>query len=168
MRAFNNSASRCVRPPRGRGQGTSSAPVLRQALDALPKTALELVRVLESIDAALALVAAYGGLSLRIPQLRGRDSGVAVLLLRVVSEDHVRRLARQYGGTDLYIPRCVEALRKARDVSIVEKFTACAAARSRCRMVRQLALEYGISERWVWKIIKDYKECSHVENLRGT
>lgn len=149
MTACSNTA-----PPLPRRAGSSAAS-LRRCLHILPRTARDLVRVLGGLEPVLALVSALGGVTVRVPARRGETRAAGDTLRAVVGPWGLRRLVEHYGGTELYIPRCAQPLRRVRNAAIIENFSACAAqGESSGAAVRRLALEYGLSDRRIWEILK--------------
>ena len=79
-------------------------------------------------------------------------------------------LCQQYGGTNLYIPRCADALRRARDTEIIRHFDVeIRAGRTGTEVVADLALRYRLSDRRVWLILKGeavpYRQHTPVQGL---
>ena len=125
-----------------------------RALQRLPLIARTLVRLLRDIDTALAVVAAYGGTTLHIPAERSAVALARHPLRKLLTLEQMRRLVRYFAGTDVYIPRCLHMLLRVRDVQIVRQFDAAIAeGRSGAAVVRMLAREYRLSDRWVWCIL---------------
>lgn len=62
----------------------------------------------------------------------------------------VRRFAASTGGTSIYIPKVDQLLRYGRDEEIVREF--------RGDNVKAIARKYGISEVWVYAIIRRQRE----------
>lgn len=110
-------------------------------LDVLPEA---LRRLAEEVDlnAAIGLADWHGGRRLWVP-------------LNPVPDDHplavnvgrkgANWLVREYGGDYLDIPKAAAWLRAKRDTEIRAKF-----ARKSCA---QLALEHGLTERTIWRIL---------------
>lgn len=127
-----------------------------EELELLPETARQLVRLL-GLDATLNLVRAMGGRTVRIPHgntARGR--AVLAGLARCVGEEGARALAREYAATQLYIPRCARAFAALRNAALardVEQWSG--QGLSRRGTVSRLSERYGISDRYVWRILRE-------------
>lgn len=122
----------------------------------LPDTARQLVRLL-GLDAALNLVRAMGGRTVRVPHgntARGR--AVLADLARCVGEDGARALAREYAATQLYIPRCTRAFAALRNAALARDHEQWSGqGLSERGTVSRLSARYGISDRYVWRILKE-------------
>lgn len=105
--------------------------------DHLPATAAELAEVI-GLAALTALVECRGGTVLHVPQPHYlRDDHPLVLAL---GWNAARTLADHYQRERIDVPRCVEAVRAARDAEI-HRLT------EEGWSARQLALRYGLTER---------------------
>ncbi|MBF0165649.1 MAG: DNA transposition protein [Magnetococcales bacterium] len=108
----------------------------------IPDSLQELVRVIGAA-AALRLVETYGGLTLAIPK-RLHESGELTMKLGV---ETVKLLISWGGGDRVYVPRAEKALRCLRDQEIRRRVDAN-------EKPSFLALQYRLSERRVWAILK--------------
>lgn len=126
-----------------------------RALQRLPLMGRTLVRLLRDIDATLRVVAAFGGTTLHIPAERSARA-LARHPLRVhLTLQQMRRVVQYFAGTDVYIPRCFQAMVRVRDVSIVQRFDrGIRAGASAASVVRELARDFRLSDRWIWTILK--------------
>lgn len=88
-----------------------------------------------------ALVQAAGGLSVDIAK-RAPLHGILAGLPEVTQH----ALARAFGGTCLYVPKCDGSVRAAR-------YAAICAAYDAGERVQDLARRYGVTERWVYQIL---------------
>lgn len=124
--------------------------------DLLPDTAQQLARLL-GLDAALNLVRDMGGRTVRVPHghtARGR--AVLAELARCVGEDGARALAREYAATQLYIPRCTRAFVALRNAALARDHEQWSGQGfSERGTVSRLSARYGISDRYVWRILKE-------------
>lgn len=121
----------------------------------LPATAQQLARLL-GVTVMLNLVEHFGGLTLRIPYGE-TPQGRAMLadLARRVGEDAAQALAREYAGTRLYVPNCRQALVQVRDRAMLrDRARLAAEGLSERAVVQCLALRYGLSDRYVWRLLK--------------
>lgn len=150
MRRSNNT-------PVSRQAASSSATLaLRDSVSALPESVQEFIKVLGNVDSALALMHAFGGQTVRMP-MSGKGRGErAHPFMAHINARQMARLTQYYGGTEIYLPRCHVALCRARNALIVQKFSVRAAqGEASGPLVRQLAVEYRISDRMVWRILKE-------------
>lgn len=134
---------------------TRDALQIMQHEDSMPAMAREIAGLIGMPD-TLRLVEALGGTTFPVPK-RGNKLGELrfSMLEQAVGVKAAEILCQQYGGTNLYIPRCAEALRIARDAEIIEYFDmAIAKGRTGTGVVVELALKYKISDRRVWDILK--------------
>lgn len=127
----------------------------RVAESDLPESALNLVRLI-GLSKALKLAKALGGTTFPVAKGVTRQGAMRYeLLAEVVGVDAADVLTREYGGEALYVPRCHQALIAARNRRIHEAFEQ--RVRSGCSAniaVMDLARQYQISDRQVWKILK--------------
>jgi Mor family transcriptional regulator len=116
-----------------------------EQLAGLPQSMTQLVALI-GLDAALALVNRWGGLTIEVP--RGLGSGRVIEELRaVLGTEAANTFMQTFGGEDFYIPRCAQLLRDARDLSIQADYDAGTA-------VAELARKHHLSERSVWTTLK--------------
>lgn len=121
----------------------------------LPDTVADIARVIGT-KAALALVENYGGSSIYAP-LGVNKTGRAALerLVPIIGEDAAKALSRYTHGERIYIPRCDAAMRRLRNLKMCECFEeAVRAGSSGNAIVQTLARDYQLSDRQVWKILK--------------
>lgn len=97
-------------------------------------------------NATMALVEAYPGTTQRLPAI----SNVATHPFKeVIGEVLLMGLVKAIGGSrDIYIPRCLDGVRRKRDQAIVREYLASAP-------VSDLALKYHLSDRQIWRILKE-------------
>lgn len=113
--------------------------------DDLPKSLQAMVEAIGE-SATLALVEAYGGTTQRLPAV----SNIATHhFVGVIGEVLLHGLVRAIGASmDLYIPKCADDLRRKRDRKIVNAYLAGV-------KVDALALEHKLSDRQIWRILKE-------------
>ena len=113
-------------------------------LEDLPQQVRQIVRVV-GMQAALQLVRNYGGVRLYVPTNMTPDH----ILARIIGFEAAVKLAGEYGGMQHFdIPRAAGALRLVRNREIAEKFV-------KGKSLRQLALEYMMTERGIQKILTE-------------
>ncbi len=111
-------------------------------LEDLPQQ-LRQIAALVGLQATLILVHNYGGVRLYVPVNMTPDHIIA----RLIGFDLALKLAAEFGGMDHFdIPRAAGALRLVRNREIAEKFV-------KGKTLRQLALEYLMTERAIQKIL---------------
>jgi len=116
--------------------------------DDLPPVVAEMRRLIGTA-ATLALVRAYGGASLYMPERFDAEH----LIVPIVGHEAAQILMRQFARERIYIPKCDGALNIRRNIQISRRYEAGTP-------VRHLAHEHGLSERQIWNILK------RVETLR--
>lgn len=129
---------------------------IEQMQSLLPDSIAEVAEVL-GMPATLMLVEKLGGTSLHVPQGANRR-GLKRLnqVAAQIGQDNANKLAEFCCGEPLYIPRCDVALRRIRDLTICDKFEqGVRAGKTANEVVVQLALEYRLTDRWIWKILKN-------------
>lgn len=82
-------------------------------------------------------------------------------LAEVIGEDAAAIVAREWGGVPLYIPRCETALRHLRDLDINSQFEqGVREGISANTLVNELARAYKLSDRRIWRILKQPFDAS--------
>jgi hypothetical protein len=123
-------------------------------LEHLPAMAQELADSI-GLRKTLRLVEALGGTTFPVPK---RETKLGELrfnvLADVVGVDAAEVIVRRYGSTDLYIPRCADALRRARDTAICREYDRLIQAMSGNEAVQRLARTHRLSDRRVFDILK--------------
>ena len=108
----------------------------------LPGVVGELAELL-GVDKALALVEAYGGVQLYVPQTMTADHR----LVKMIGPEAAGKLSDRYGGELIRsIPRCAAYVRSARDQEIRTRYTGGESAMA-------LARAYAVTERQIWRIV---------------
>lgn len=95
-------------------------------------------------QAAIALTRAYGGRELSVPTAERMTEEHAIAL--TIGLTAARKLARSKGGQRIAIPSEVNAVLELRNDAVCVAF-------DRGDSIRSIAFEYGISRRWVRKIL---------------
>lgn len=111
----------------------------------LPESLQQMIEAIGEV-ATLALVEEFPGTTQRLPAI----SNVATHhFVPVIGEVLLMGLVKALGGSrDIYIPRCLEGMRKKRDQAIVREYLAGTP-------VNELALKYHLSDRHIWRILKE-------------
>lgn len=136
-----------------RSAPSSSNTALRTYFDLLPPTARTLYRLLGDITALNNIVRAFGGVTLHIPARWHLMKKHA--LCPLLTDEQMRTLHNYYKGTEFYMPRCTRALLQTRNAMMIQKFSTLAAkGQSSGRIVQALALEFAMTDRRVWSILK--------------
>jgi len=114
-------------------------------LEDLPASARELAEII-GLPAALRLVEGWGGWSfLYVPKAPGPEHALS----RALGHQAALALAAAYGGDYIRsIPRCADAMRLARDRRLLGR-------RAEGASPAGLALEFGLTERHVWRILAE-------------
>jgi len=124
------------------------------AIDTLPATARELAQLI-GMQKALHLVETLGGTTFPVPK---RETKLGELrfnvLADVVGVEAADAMVRRFHGTDLYIPRCAEALRNARDAAICAEYDRLTTSMSGNEAVQRLARAHRLSDRHIFNILK--------------
>ncbi|ADP87634.1 Mor transcription activator domain protein [Nitratidesulfovibrio vulgaris RCH1] len=143
--------------------GMPSRPALSEA--ALPAAARE-IAALVGLPKTLQLVERLGGTTFPVPKRATKVGELRYFMLAdVVGVEAADLLCRHYGGTNLYVPRCAEALRKARDAEIVATFDRETKEKSASAVVAELALRYRLSDRRIWLILKEVPVLAVMEHI---
>ncbi|MFZ6748538.1 Mor transcription activator family protein [Undibacterium sp. Ren11W] len=112
------------------------------SIDDLPQQ-LRQVADLIGLQATLVLVRHYGGVRLYVPMLMTPEH----ILSRLIGFETALKLASEFGGIDHFdIPRATGALRLVRNRQIADKYV-------KGKSLRNLALEYAMTERAIVKIL---------------
>ncbi len=98
--------------------------------------------------AAMRVVTRYGGRQIRFHGTIRHD------LAAIIGLDATRLLAGYFGVMEVYIPRCLAEVRKARNAALRERFDHLTKTTSARAAVATLAEEFYLSDRTVWKLLK--------------
>lgn len=110
-------------------------------LSLLPQSLREIVEA-AGLPAGVALVEAAGGTRVYVPERITAEHRLAQWLGSAAAE----RLVARFGGETLEVPRCLAAIRAARDQRIRRE-------RSEGAAIAELALQYRLTERQIYNIL---------------
>lgn len=96
---------------------------------------------------ALRIVYRYGGRKLQFGAIR-HD------LKAIIGVEATIAIVRHFRGVDVSIPRCLERLRNTRNAALRERFDTLSKTMSARRAVNELATEFILTERYVWRLLK--------------
>lgn len=138
----------------------------------LPDNVLQIIQII-GIDAAFELVRKYGGTVFPIGKNATKHGKVLhAALAEVVGEEKAQRLSLAFATQrGIYIPKCQKALLEMRDKQIRQDFDSLTMYQNpkmpAYLAVRNLALQYNLSERHVWHLLKhiDEAEQNDVQTL---
>ena len=120
----------------------------------LPDSMLDIVEAI-GVKAACDLVKAIGGARFKFGKGR-QDTPRLNILFSAIGEAKAYDLLRVFGGEELYVPRCEEALRELRNEQFRRDFIALTTnGVSKLMAMSQLCPEYKISERTGYTIVRD-------------
>lgn len=117
--------------------------MLRVEIAELPASLTDIADLI-GLPATLDLVDAWGGVRMYFPSPRALSD--VHPLVQVLGGETAVRLCERFGGTDVLLPRALDALRRARDRLIHHEHAQGASGRT-------LALRYRLSERRLWEIL---------------
>ena len=127
---------------------------LEQVREQLPAQVLEIAQVV-GMPAALRLVGELGGTTWEFARGANRNGQIKVAALAdIIGDEAAQRLTMRLGGETIYIPRCVAALRRLRDLEIHRQFVQAVREGVGARVVvAELARTYKLSDRRIWIIL---------------
>lgn len=130
-------------------------PTLEHAeLSSLPATARDMAEAI-GLRKTLRLVEVLGGTTFPVPKRETRQGELRFnVLANVIGVDAADILVRRYGSTDLYIPKCADALRRARDGAICAEYDRLIQTMSGNEAVQRLARAHRLCDRRVFDILK--------------
>ena len=121
----------------------------------LPDTAKKLVSLV-GIENTCLLIKHFGGTTFPVSQNK-RQWGVVryEMLAEVIGVTAADILTNHFGGCELYIPRCLDAITEVRDRMIRNEFDRITIVEksSGNHAVTVLALKHRLSDRQIWNII---------------
>lgn len=124
-------------------------------ISALPPSARRLVDLL-GYERAMRLVELFGGVQLKVPL--GLGEGPIVEALRdALGPDGATRFMQVFGGELVYVPRCTQQLRDARDLAIQADYAQGLSA-------VELARQYHLTERRIWTVLKRDVAAARVDD----
>ncbi len=120
----------------------------------LPAVAQELAEAV-GLPKALRLVETLGGTTFPVPKRETKQGELRFAVLSdVVGVEAAEVLVRRYGSTDLYIPKCAEAMRRLRDAAICREYDTLIQSTSGNEAVQRLARSHRLSDRQIFNILK--------------
>ncbi|MDR5803422.1 Mor transcription activator family protein [Caballeronia sp. LZ001] len=112
------------------------------------------------LPSTVRLVEALGGTTFPVAMRKTRLGEVRYeMLAAIVGAQAADRLTACFGGSPLYIPNCTQALRELTHRKIRADFDALTQHTSAIQAATQLAREYRMSDRHVWRILKRSDNC---------
>ncbi|GAB6127327.1 Mor transcription activator family protein [Humidesulfovibrio idahonensis] len=123
-------------------------------LEQLPVMARELAAAI-GLRQAMRLVDALGGTTFPVPKRETKQGELRFnTLAHVIGPAAAEVLVRRYGSTDLYIPRCADALRRVRDTAICREYDRLIQTMSGNQAVQRLARANSLCDRRIFDILK--------------
>lgn len=121
----------------------------------LPRSARELIAV-AGLDVALQLIRQYPGTHFPIGKNAIRQGRILhAALTEIVGEKEAKLIEDAYSTQrKLWIPKCEGALLELRNRRIRKRFDQLTSTLPAYHAVTQLALEFKLTERTVWRILK--------------
>lgn len=120
----------------------------------LPESIRDIALII-GLPATLRLVKEWGGSSFSFSKnINEAGQEQFAELEEIIGQSAAKTLTHHYGGTVLYIPRCIAALREARDRAIRAQFDSMTRSQTAVSTVNVLAKRYRTSDRNVWAILK--------------
>lgn len=121
----------------------------------LPDVVVEIAELI-GYPKTLKLIRALGGLDFYMPKCF--DNRYADLLVETLGEE-AEMLMQRFGGERIYIPRCHAAFVQIRNWEFVREVDwRISQGYGRQAVIQQLAVKYGFSERWAYKILAERQE----------
>lgn len=131
----------------------------------LPESVKQLVKLI-GVESTFLLIKSFGGTTFPVSQNKFKWGVVRYeMLAEVIGVNAADILTNHYGGSELYIPRCLEGMTEVRDrairteydrITLVDKFSGNHAAMT-------LALKFKLSDRQVWNILKQADKSENPE-----
>ena len=112
----------------------------------LPPLIQEIAALIGEVH-ALRIVYRYGGRRLKFGAIR-HD------LEAIIGAESTLAMLQRFQGGEVSIPRCVERLRNIRNVALKDRFDTLSKTMSARRAVNELAMEFVLSDRYVWRLLK--------------
>jgi hypothetical protein len=123
-------------------------------LEQLPATARDIAQAI-GLPKALRLVEQLGGTTFPVPKRETKLGELRFAVLAgVIGVEAAEILVRRYGSTDLYVPRCADALRRTRDAGIIREYEQLIHTMSGNEAVQRLARSHRLSDRRIFDILK--------------
>lgn len=130
---------------------------LSQVEQLLPENVRDMAQRI-GLPATLVVIDKLGGTTWRVAEGRNVDGNAKrTALADLVGCDVEELLHREYAGEELYLARCYSALMYWRNQEINARFVQGVREGVTARTVAiELAREYKLSERWIWRIVKQH------------
>lgn len=133
--------------------------------DSLPEQAKGLAGVI-GYQGVLQVISKIPGTTWEFPKPKGKKgaefsdtSGFIELEEAIGSREIALRMCKFYSGEKVYIPKCSDALRRLRDIAIHrEAESLLKKGLTMNRAVRKISVKFGLSDRWVWVVLKSPNE----------
>lgn len=120
----------------------------------LPDAVKTIIRLV-GLPAATRLVESLGGTTFPVALRKSRLGEARFnMLADIVGTEAAERITTHFGGAPLYIPNCTQALRELKRRAIRAEFDELTRTTSAIQAVAQLAQQYRVSDRNVWRILK--------------
>ncbi|WP_126456710.1 Mor transcription activator family protein [Sulfuriflexus mobilis] len=124
-------------------------------LEHLPPSIQELVEITD-LPAALAIVEVRGGIRLCVPRRAREDHWLAEL----IGLENMEKLIAIYAGEEIDIPRCLAALKAAKDLQIARDIEQGVSG-------ARLARKYEYTERGMRKVKRRLEERGELKERQG-
>ncbi|MRN38953.1 mor transcription activator family protein [Neisseria sp. N95_16] len=131
----------------------------------LPETMVQIVDTI-GVKAALDLVKAIGGARFKFGKGKN-DTPRLNMLFTAIGEEKTYELLRVFGGEELYVPRCEEALRELRNEQFRSEFFDLTERQGVSRLMAMSALcpRYQISDRTGYNIVGSRTQAADQQHL---
>lgn len=131
----------------------------------LPETMVQIVDTV-GVKAALDLVKAIGGARFKFGKGKN-DTPRLNMLFTAIGEEKTYELLRVFGGEELYVPRCEEALRELRNEQFRHEFFDLTQRQGMSRLMAMSTLcpRYQISDRTGYAIVGSRAQAAAQQNL---
>lgn len=122
--------------------------------DLLPETALHIAAVIGN-EAAEKLINAIGGARFKMGKGRLKTERLA-MLTEALGEQTALDLLEVFGGEEIYIPRCDNAVKEVRNRNLLHDWQeSLDSGKSKSMTCSKLAVKYRISDRTIYTIVKE-------------
>lgn len=124
----------------------------------LPSVVVDIAKII-GFEKALLLVKGMGGVDFAVPcGLSRNGSEREQRLVDAIGIEAAKKFMRIFGGERLYIPQCEQLLRAERNRRFCECIDAAIdTGMTQTNAVQKLAYEFGLSERYSYEILKQYR-----------
>ena len=78
---------------------------------------------------------------------------------QLIGVNNLLALSKNYGGTSIYIPKFEELLKNRKYAKVMEEFNG--------DNIKKLARKYGISERTIYRLVKDTIKAASLKPMEG-